>query len=228
MIVIFLYVLQTDSPVSNYTKSYPSKNLASTSPHILTHTDQCSCASQYLNKVYTCYCMSSCCQIWCQGPELLISSCDNLILCVNPRKILGGTKLLFSLNSYSKLQNSNNSRRDITRTLFGLGFFAFPNSSWKTTPSVKKLLQKGHFKGQLKGQKNEEFAATKFFLNFQLMDRQNLSLPISLQILSLSLFLLWNKIVWIHTFLRNGQTECVLQCTFCLSISQECVWPLNP
>ena len=32
---------------------------------------------------------------------------------------------------------SNNSRRDITRTLFGLGFFAFPNSSLKTTSSVK-------------------------------------------------------------------------------------------
>ena len=30
-----------------------------------------------------------------------------------------------------------------------------------------------------------------------------------------------------HTFLRNGWTECVLQCTFCTSISQECVWPLN-
>ena len=56
---------------------------------------------------------------------------------------------------------SNNSRRDITRTLFGLGFFAFPHSSWKTTPSVKKSLQKGHFKGQLKGWKNVEFAATK-------------------------------------------------------------------
>ena len=40
-------------------------------------------------------------------------------------------------------------------------FFAFPNSSWKTTPSVEKLLQKGQFKGQLKGNKNAEFAATK-------------------------------------------------------------------
>ena len=99
---------------------------------------------------------------------------------------------------------SNNSRRDINRTHFGLGFFAFPNWSCKTTPSVKKSLQKGQCKGQLLGLKIVEFAASKKILYFQLMDRQNLSLPISLQILSLSLFLLWNKIVWIHTFLRHG------------------------
>ena len=30
-----------------------------------------------------------------------------------------------------------------------------------------------------------------------------------------------------HTFLRNGCTECALQHTFCTSISQECVGPLN-
>ena len=41
-------------------------------------------------------------------------------------------------NCLGKSQLSNNSRRDINRTLFGLGFFAFPNSSWKTKPSVKK------------------------------------------------------------------------------------------
>ena len=97
MIVIFLYVLQTDSPVSNYTKSYPSKNLASTHVTTHTHTDQCSCASQYLNKVYTCYCMSSCCQIWCQGPELLISSCDNLIFVCESKENLGWHEIIVLL-----------------------------------------------------------------------------------------------------------------------------------
>ena len=63
-------------------------------------------------------------------------------------------------------------------------FFAFPNWSWKTTPSVKKSLQKGQCKGQLLGHKIVEFAASNKILYFQLMDRQNLSLPISLQILS--------------------------------------------
>ena len=56
----------------------------------------------------------------------------------------------------------------------------------------------------IEGCKIVKFATPPKFLYFQLMDRQNLSLPISLQILSLSLFLLWNKIVWNHTFLRNA------------------------
>ena len=56
---------------------------------------------------------------------------------------------------------------DRTLTHFGSGFFAYPNSSWKITPSVKKLHQKGRFKAQLLGHKNEEFATTNFFLDFQ-------------------------------------------------------------
>ena len=44
---------------------------------------------------------------------------------------------------------------------------------------------------------------------------------------ALSLLSLRHKIVGLHTFLRNGWTECVLQCTFCPSISQKCVRPLN-
>ena len=61
---------------------------------------------------------------------------------------------------------SNNSRRDINRTYFGLSFFAFPNWSWKTTPSVKKSLQKGQCKGQLLGHKIVEFATPKNFSIF--------------------------------------------------------------
>ena len=44
---------------------------------------------------------------------------------------------------------------------------------------------------------------------------------------ALSLLSLGDNIEELHSFLRNGWTECVLQCTFCTSISQECVWPLN-
>ena len=51
---------------------------------------------------------------------------------------------LFSSEHYSSIFGM-----DRTRTHFGLGFFLFPNSSWKTTPSVKKLDQKGQSKGQL-------------------------------------------------------------------------------
>ena len=50
---------------------------------------------------------------------------------------------------------------DRTQTHFGLGFFAFLYSSWKTTPSYKKIVQKGQSKGQLKGHKNIELASKK-------------------------------------------------------------------
>ena len=68
----------------------------------------------------------------------------------------------------------------MNRTHFGLGFFAFPYWSWKTTLSVKTSLQKGQCKDQLMGSRIVEFATPIFFLYWI----DNLSLPISLQILS--------------------------------------------
>ena len=99
-------------------------------------------------------CKKQSCSFRCR----LIFSPFYAILTQIQTQALSWTQAIFSLNArFRKFWScsfqlfSNNSRRDITRTLFGLGFFAFPNFSWKTTPSVKKSLQKGHFKGQLKG-----------------------------------------------------------------------------
>ena len=65
----------------------------------------------------------------------------------------------------SKHRNSKNQQKDQQQFWDGQNsqtfWFRLFGISWKTTPSVKKLLQKGHFKGQLKGWKNVEFAATK-------------------------------------------------------------------
>ena len=59
-------------------------------------------------------------------------------------------KLRFNVRSLElEIKFSSIFGMDRTRTHFGLGFFAFSNSSWKTTPSVKKLHQKGQSKGQL-------------------------------------------------------------------------------
>ena len=59
------------------------------------------------------------------------------------------------------------------------------------------------------------------------MDGQNLILLTSLQNLPYHSYKLKHKIVGLHTFLRNGWTECALQHMFCPSISQKCVRPLN-
>ena len=121
---------------------------------------------------------------------------------------------------------SNNFRRDINCIHFGFGFFAFSNWSCKTTSSVKKALQKGQCKGQLLGHKIVELATPNFCSIFNGKTWfESAYIPANS---ILSIFSLCNKIVWIHIFSRNGWTECVLQRTFCLSISQECVWSLNP
>ena len=141
--------------------------------------------------------------LWNLNGSLLAYAPNYLSLnCIKQLRVrLRGTR--YKRDRLAQMTFSNNSRRDINRTHFGLGFFTFPNWSCKTTPAAKKSLQKGQCKGQLLGPKIEEFAASKKILYIQLMDRQNLSLPISLQILVLSLPSLWNNIVWIHTFSRN-------------------------
>ena len=92
---------------------------------------------------------------------------------------------------------------------------------------MKKSLQKGQCKGQLLGPKIVEFAASKKFLYFQLMDRQNLSLPISLQILSYHSSHFGTRLCgFTHSLEMDRQNVCCS--AHSVYISQECVWPLNP
>ena len=99
---------------------------------------------------------------------------------------------------------------------FWFGFFAFPNSSWKTIPSVKNYTKKASLMSQklricyYKGNSSFSINGWTEFDSSWIPAKSALSLLSSL----------WHKIVWLHTFSRNGWTEGVPQYTFCQSISQ--------
>ena len=120
---------------------------------------------------------------------------------------------------------SSNFWMNRTRRHFGLGFFAFPNFLWKTTPSVKKL----HPKASLKAIRSQKcrICNLNFFSQFSINRWTEFDFAYIPAKSTLSPLSLQHKIVGLHTFLRNGWTECVLQCKFCPSISQKCVRPLN-